>query len=108
MAHVAAAATAYTLEPLNLNLVDSTPNLFDGAVCEVHDCAKVPAPASLDLSHVDGAFGENGSEPTSRRRDTAVSAPPATVSPGHTPSRSRPGSTAASSRTTTAPKRVRD
>ena len=60
MDHVAAAATGYTLEPLNLNLVDSTPNLFDGAVCEVYDCAKVPTPASLDLSHVDGVFGENG------------------------------------------------
>ena len=56
----ATAATAYTVEPLNLNLLDSTPNLFGGAVCEVYDCAKVPTAASLDLSHVEGVFGENG------------------------------------------------
>lgn len=56
----AAAANAYTVEPLNLNLLDSTPNLFGGAVCEVYDCAKVPTAASLDLSHVKGVFGENG------------------------------------------------
>jgi hypothetical protein len=56
----AAAATAYTVEPLNLNLLDSTPNLFGGAVCEVYDCATVPTAASLDLSHVKGVFGENG------------------------------------------------
>ncbi len=56
----AAAATAYTVEPLNFNLLDTTPNLFGGAVCEVYDCAKVPTAASLDLAHVDGVFGENG------------------------------------------------
>lgn len=56
----AAAATAYTVEPLNLNLVESTPNLFGGAVCEVYDCERVPTAASLDLSHRDGVFGEDG------------------------------------------------
>ena len=60
MAATAAAATAYTLEPLNLNIVESTPNLFGGALCEVYDCERVPTAASLDLSHVDGVFGENG------------------------------------------------
>ncbi len=54
------AATAYTLEPLNFNLVESTARLFDGAVCEVYDCAKVPTPAALDLSYRNGLFGEDG------------------------------------------------
>lgn len=56
----ASAATAYTVEPLNFNIVDSTANLFGGAVCEVYDCERVPTSASLDLSHRYGVFGEDG------------------------------------------------
>jgi hypothetical protein len=56
----AGAATAYTLEPLNYNLQVTTPTLFDGAVCQVYDCERVPTAASLDLSHSQGVFGENG------------------------------------------------
>ncbi len=56
----ATAATAYTLEPLNFNLVESTANLFDGAVCEVYACAKVPTKAALDLSYRNGVLGEDG------------------------------------------------
>lgn len=59
-APAADAATAYTVEPLNFNLVESTANLFDGAVCEVYDCVKVPTKAALDLSYKNGVFGENG------------------------------------------------
>lgn len=54
------AVTAYTVEPLNFNLVESTANLFDGAVCEVYDCVKVPTQAALDLSYKNGVFGETG------------------------------------------------
>jgi hypothetical protein len=54
------AATAYTLEPLNYNLAETTPSLFGGAVCLVYECERVPTSASLDLSHRRGVFGENG------------------------------------------------
>lgn len=54
------AATAYTVEPLNFNWVESTPKLFNGAVCAVYQCVKVPTAAALDLSHRRGVFGENG------------------------------------------------
>lgn len=56
----AKAATAYTLEPLNYNLAETTPSLFGGAVCLVYECERVPTSASLDLSHRRGVFGENG------------------------------------------------
>ncbi|ODQ89612.1 hypothetical protein BHQ18_14475 [Mycolicibacterium flavescens] len=56
----AAAATAYTIEPLNYNLVTTTPTLFGGAVCVTYDCEKVPTAAALDLSHQRGVFGERG------------------------------------------------
>ncbi|ANW64785.1 hypothetical protein BCA37_15385 [Mycobacterium sp. djl-10] len=56
----AKAATAYTLEPLNYNLVETTPSLFGGAVCLVYECERVPTSASLDLSHRRGVFGEKG------------------------------------------------
>lgn len=56
----AAATTAYTLEPLNFNIIDSTANLFDGAICEVYSCVRVPTKASLDLSYRNGVFGEDG------------------------------------------------
>ena len=56
----AKAATAYTLEPLNYNLVETTPGLFGGAVCLAYECERVPTSASLDLSHRRGVFGENG------------------------------------------------
>lgn len=56
----ARAATAYTVEPLNFNLVESTANLFDGAVCAVYECVRVPTAAALDLSYRNGVFGEDG------------------------------------------------
>lgn len=54
------AATAYTVEPLNYNLTETTPRLFNGAVCVIYDCVKVPTAAALDPSHRDGVFGEDG------------------------------------------------
>lgn len=56
----AQAATAYTVEPLNLNIVETTPTLFNGAVCVLHECVKVPTDATLDLAHVNGVIGEDG------------------------------------------------
>ncbi|MDY6999732.1 MAG: PE-PPE domain-containing protein [Actinomycetota bacterium] len=53
------AANAYTVEPLGGT--DTTPSLFNGAVCEIYQCVKVPTPATLDWTHSEGVFGENGS-----------------------------------------------
>ena len=53
--------TVYTLEPLNYNLVLSTPNTLQGKMCSTtHPCVKVPTSASLDLTHKAGVIGEPG------------------------------------------------
>lgn len=54
------AAVAYTVEPLDYNLIEATPNLFGGAICTEYRCVKVPTAAALDPSHLRGLFGENG------------------------------------------------
>jgi hypothetical protein len=56
------AATVYTLEPLDYNISDQTPNTLQGAMCRgEYQCVKVEYPAALDPTHKDGVFGENGS-----------------------------------------------
>lgn len=49
----------YTIEPLGG--ADTTPSLFGGAVCATYECVKVPTDATLDSSHSEGVFGEDGS-----------------------------------------------
>lgn len=61
MASAVAQPTAYTVEPLNVAAGETTPTLLDGAVCAVYDCVTVPTSGALDLSHVRGVFGEDGS-----------------------------------------------
>ncbi|WP_422748653.1 PE-PPE domain-containing protein [Mycobacterium sp. WMMD1722] len=52
------AATAYTIEPLGGT--DTTPALFNGAVCAAYECVKVPTEATVDFSHSAGILGEDG------------------------------------------------
>lgn len=54
----ATAATAYTIEPLGGT--DTTPTLFDGAVCATYECVKVPTEATVDFAHSTGDLSEDG------------------------------------------------
>ena len=55
-------STIFTIEPLNNNRYVATPNSMGGVMCMApHSCVMVPTAASLDPSHKDGVFGEEGS-----------------------------------------------
>ncbi|CAN5298235.1 hypothetical protein BH09ACT8_BH09ACT8_21560 [soil metagenome] len=53
-------ANGRRVEPLDYNLVESTPHLLGGAVCAAYECVKVLTAAALDPSHRLGVFGEVG------------------------------------------------